>query len=64
MLFYATANVGLARLVLIMPVGVLYPLWAGMASVTLLAIDWLMFEERLRWTHRGASHVTRNCLHR
>lgn len=48
---YAAATVGLARLVLTMPVGVLYAVWAGLASVTLLAIDWLVFKERLRWVH-------------
>ena len=50
-MFYAAATVGLARLVLLMPVGVLYPLRAGLASVTLLAIGWLVFKEPLRWTH-------------
>ena len=48
---YALATLGLARLVLTMPVGVLYAVWAGLASVTLLLIDWFVFKERLRWTH-------------
>jgi len=48
---YALATLGLARLVRTMPVGVLYAVWAGLASVALLAIDWLVFKERLRWTH-------------
>jgi small multidrug resistance pump len=48
---YGMATVGLAQLVLTIPVGVLYPVWAGLASVTLLTLDWLVFKERLRWTH-------------
>jgi small multidrug resistance pump len=48
---YALATVGLARLVLTVPVGIIYPVWAGLASVTLLLCDWLVFKERLRWTH-------------
>jgi multidrug transporter EmrE-like cation transporter len=34
-----------------MPVGVLYAVWAGLASVTLLTLDWLVVKEPLRWTH-------------
>ena len=26
-------------------------MWAGLASTTLLLVDWLVFKERLRWTH-------------
>ena len=48
---YVLATVGLARLVLTIPVGIIYPVWAGLASVTLLLCDWLVFKERLRWTH-------------
>ena len=48
---YVLATIGLARLVLTVPVGIIYPVWAGLASVTLLLCDWLVFKERLRWTH-------------
>jgi small multidrug resistance pump len=48
---FAAATVGLARLVLTVPVGIVYSVWAGLASVSLLAIDWLVFKEQLRWTH-------------
>jgi multidrug transporter EmrE-like cation transporter len=48
---FAAATVGLARLVLTVPVAIVYPVWAGLASVTLLAIDWLVFKEHVRWTH-------------
>jgi multidrug transporter EmrE-like cation transporter len=51
LLAYTLATIGLARLVLTVPVGIIYPLWAGLASATLLLCDWLVFKERLRWTH-------------
>ena len=48
---FAAATLGLARLVLTVPVAIVYPVWAGLASITLLGIDWLVFKEHLRWTH-------------
>ena len=43
---FTAATLGLARLVLTVPVAIVYPVWAGLASVTLLAIDWLVFKEQ------------------
>jgi quaternary ammonium compound-resistance protein SugE len=34
-----------------MQLGILYAVWSGLGSVTLLTIDWLVFKERMRWTH-------------
>jgi multidrug transporter EmrE-like cation transporter len=51
--FFTLATVGLARLVLILPVGPVYAVWAGSASLTLLLIDWLVFKEDLRRRHVG-----------
>lgn len=49
--FYTLATLGLGRLVLTAPVGAVYAVWAGLASVTLLAIDRFFFREPLRWGH-------------
>lgn len=50
-LFFVGATLGLGRLVLNSPVGAVYAVWAGLASVTLLLIDRLIFREPLRRAH-------------
>ena len=50
-LFFIAATLGLGRLVLTSPVGAVYASWAGLASVTLLAVDRLVFKEPLRRAH-------------
>lgn len=42
---YVGATVGLAHLVETEPVGVIYAVWAGLASVTLLVVDRFVFKE-------------------
>lgn len=45
--FFVLATVGLARLVLVLPVGPVYAVWAGSASLILLLVDRLVFKEDL-----------------
>ena len=52
-LAFVGATVGLARLLLVLPVGPVYAVWAGTASLVLLLIDWLVFEEELHRHHVG-----------
>lgn len=52
-MFFVLATVGLARLVLVLPVGPVYAVWAGSASLVLLLIDWLLFKEELGRHHVG-----------
>lgn len=49
--FYVGATVGLAHLVRVLPVGAVYAVWAGLASVTLLVVDRVVFHEPLRTRH-------------
>lgn len=49
--FFVLATIGLSRLVQELPVGVVYAVWAGLASATLLAVDFLVFHEPLRRLH-------------
>jgi small multidrug resistance pump len=51
--FFALATIGLARLVLVLPVGPVYAVWTGSASLALLLIDWLVFKEELNRRHVG-----------
>ena len=51
--FFVLATVGLSRLVLVLPVGPVYAVWAGSASLVLLLIDWLVFKEELHRHHVG-----------
>jgi multidrug transporter EmrE-like cation transporter len=51
LVFYSFATFGLARLVQTLAVGIVYAVWAGLASTALLLVDWLVFKEPLRWTH-------------
>ena len=44
---FVLATVGLSRLLLVLPVGPVYAIWAGSASLVLLLIDWLVFKEEL-----------------
>ncbi|TCP47351.1 small multidrug resistance pump [Tamaricihabitans halophyticus] len=48
---YAGATVLLARLVEMLPVGVVYAVWTGIAAIVLLVVDRLFFGERLGWRH-------------
>ncbi|QFU89307.1 multidrug efflux SMR transporter [Amycolatopsis sp. YIM 10] len=48
---YAGATFLLSRLVQLLPVGVVYAVWSGIAAIALLVIDRLFFGERLRWRH-------------
>jgi small multidrug resistance pump len=50
---FVLATVGLARLLLVLPVGPVYAVWAGSASLVLLLIDWLVFKEDLHRRHVG-----------
>lgn len=50
-LFFVGATLGLGRLVLTAPVGAVYAVWAGLASVTLLVVDRVVFREPLRAAH-------------
>lgn len=50
-IFFVLATIGLSRLVLVLPVGPVYAVWAGSASLILLLVDWLIFRERLRSPH-------------
>jgi multidrug transporter EmrE-like cation transporter len=50
---FVLATVGLARLLLVLPVGPVYAVWAGSASLVLLLIDWLVFKEELHRRHVG-----------
>ncbi len=50
---YVLATVGLSRLLLVLPVGPVYAVWAGSASLVLLLIDWLVFKEELHLRHAG-----------
>lgn len=52
-MFFVLATIGLARLVLVLPVGPVYAVWAGSASLALLLIDWLVFREELGRRHVG-----------
>ena len=51
--FFVLATVGLARLLLVLPVGPVYAVWAGSASLVLMIIDWLVFKEDLHRRHVG-----------
>ena len=51
--FFVLATVGLSRLVLVLPIGPVYAVWAGSASLVLLLIDWLVFKEELHRRHVG-----------
>lgn len=44
---FVLATVGLSRLLLVLPVGPVYAVWAGSASLVLLLVDWLVFKEEL-----------------
>jgi small multidrug resistance pump len=48
---FVGATVGLARLLLVLPVGPVYAVWAGTASLVLMLVDWLVFEEDLHRRH-------------
>ncbi|GGF49947.1 multidrug transporter [Marmoricola endophyticus] len=48
---FVGATVGLGRLTLTSPVGAVYAVWAGLAAVTLLVVDRLVFREQLRAVH-------------
>ncbi|MEU0537381.1 MULTISPECIES: DMT family transporter [Amycolatopsis] len=48
---YTGATVLLARLLEVLPVGVVYAVWSGVAAVVLLIIDRVFFGERLTWRH-------------
>ena len=45
--FFVLATIGLSRLVQVLPVGPVYAVWAGSASLVLLVVDWLVFDEDL-----------------
>lgn len=45
--FFVLATIGLSRLVQVLPVGPVYAVWAGSASLVLLLVDRLVFHEDL-----------------
>jgi multidrug transporter EmrE-like cation transporter len=48
---YTGATVLLARLIQLLPVGVVYAVWSGTATIVLLILDRMFFGEWLTWRH-------------
>ncbi len=51
--FFVLATLGLAKLVQVLPVGPVYAVWTGTASLVLLVIDRLWFREDITPRHVG-----------